>query len=145
MLRMAEITPRHYLYGVIIMMFFIVGGMAMLAEMNDGNSKLNTGMSDEFNNTFNRLGDTQSQVDVIEGNINNADTDLGVFGVLNALISSAWQSLKLMFTSWAFMSAVFSGLTAFFGVPVWIVSIIGMFITITLAFAIYSLIFQKDA
>lgn len=127
------------------MMFFIVGGMAIITELNDGSAQFDTGKSGEFNRTFNKLSETQTQVSGIESNIKDADTDFGAFGVLNALISSAWQSLKLMFTSWSFMDSVFEGLTAFFGVPAWIPVIISMFITVTLAFAIYSLIFQKDA
>ena len=143
---MADITPRHYLYGVIIFMFFIVGGMGILSIFQTADADFDSSSrSGEFNRTFNKLSQVESGVGTIESSIKDADTDFGAFGVLNALISSAWQSLKLMFTSWSFMDAVFEGMTSFFGVPAWIPLIIGLFITVTLAFAIYSLIFQQPS
>ena len=76
--------------------------------------------------------------------IENADKDFGTFGVWNALVSSAWQSLKLLITSWGFMAAVLTGLNAFFGVPLWIPAVVSLFITVTIGYAIYSMIFRKD-
>ena len=141
-----SITPRQYLYGVVIMMFFIVGGMSILTSFQTANTNFDSdSRSGEFNRTFNKLAEVESQVDSVEINIAQSDPEWGLFGALNALIKGAWNSLILLFTSWSFMDAVFDGMSGFFGVPSWISTIIGLFITITLAFGIYSLIFQKDA
>ena len=140
-----NITPRQYIYGVIIMMFFIVGGMAILSEFQSSDSTFdNDSRSGEFNRTFNKLSSVEDQVSGIEENF-NTDPEWGVFGALNALIKGAWNTFSLMFTSWSFMDSVFEGMESFFGVPSWVATIIGLFITITIAFAIYSLIFQKDS
>lgn len=141
---MANITPRHYIYGVIIMMFFIVGGMGILSEFQSADVGFDTTKIGEFNRTFNKLDDVQTQVGAIESSF-ETDPEWGLFGALNALIKGAWNTFALMFTSWSFMSSVFNGLESVFGIPGWIPTIIGLFITVTIAFGIYSLIFQKDS
>lgn len=142
---MANITPRHYIYGVIIMMFFITGGMGLLGilQSTDAGFDVND-RTGEFNRTFNKLDSVTTQVDNIEDSF-DTDPEWGVFGALNALIKGAWNTFALMFTSWAFMDTVFNGLYTVFGVPLWVATFIGLFITVSLAFAIYSLIFQKDS
>lgn len=142
---MAEILPRHYIIGIIMFTFFIVGGVSMLGIFADSDS---TFTQDEkftqFNESFNVLNDVSNQVDSLETSITDADTDFGVFGVLNALISSSWQALKLLFTSLSFMDGVFGGIASVFGVPSWIPAIIILIVTVIIAFAIFSAIFQRD-
>ena len=127
------------------MMFFVVGGMSILSELQSANPNFDSdSRSGEFNRTFNRLSSVEDQVGVIENSF-ETPAEWGVFGALNALIKGAWNTFSLMFTSWGFMDDVFSGMESFFGIPAWIPTIISLFIVVTLAFAIYSLIFQKDA
>lgn len=142
---MADANPRTYIYGVIIMMFFIVGGVGILSEFKAADSNFDASdKTGEFNRTFNKIDQVTTEVDDLKSNIEDADTDFGLFGVLNALISSAWQSLKLLFSSFGFMTAIFNGLESVFGIPAWIPLIIGLFVTVTLVFAIYKMIFQTE-
>jgi hypothetical protein len=62
--------------------------------------------------------------------------------VLNSLIASAWQSLRLLFSSFGFMDAVFEGVHDLFGVPKWVSGLASLLITVLIAFAIYSAVFQ---
>lgn len=142
---MSEVLPRHYIIGIILFTFIIVGGISMLSMMNTEQS----GFTDDsrfqnFNNTFNVMDDVTTEVGDLQSGIENAETDFGVFGVLNSLISSAWNTLKLLFSSFGFMDAVFGGLTTVFGVPAWIPTLIGLLVVVLLAFAIYSAIFQRE-
>jgi len=142
---MPEILPRHYLIGIILFTLFIVGGVSILAEFR--NSDAGFGDSDrfnEFNQTFNKLTEVTESTETIEDNIVNAEVDEGIFGVLNSLISSGWQTFKLLFTSFGFMEDALAGLTTFFGVPAWIVTLIILLVTVVIAFAIYSAIFQRE-
>lgn len=142
---MAEAKPRTYIYGIIMMMFFIVGGIALLGEFQSANPNFdNMNRSAEFNRTFNKLSDVTTEVGILEDNIKSTDTDFGVFGVLNALIFSSWQAIKFIFDSFGFMDAIYDGMTAFFGVPAWIPLIISLLITVTLVFAIFKMIFQNE-
>lgn len=138
-------SPRTYLYGIIIFTFFIVGGVYILSELTTQNpSVTNSTKYAQFNSSFNKLEDVSSNVGELEEGLTGSETDFGAFGALNALISSAWQSLVLMFTSFDFMNDVFNGLTSVFGVPAWIPTLVILLVTVMLVFAIYSAIFQKE-
>lgn len=142
---MADTTTRHYILGVIMMMFFVVGGVSLLSEYRTADATFDaTDRTGEFNRSFNQLEAVQTQINTIESNF-ESDPEWGVFGALNALIKSAWNTFSLIFTSWGFMDSVFDGMYQMFGIPSWVSVFIGMIITVIIAFAIYSLIFQKDA
>jgi len=136
---MAEILPRHYIIGIVMFTFMIVGGVSIFSIYgNSEPSFIQDEQFQDFNNSFNVVNDITKQVDDLEQSITEADTDFGLFGVLNALISSAWQALKLLFTSLSFMDGVFAGLTAVFGIPGWIPALIGVLVTVVLIFSIFS-------
>lgn len=142
---MAEILPRHYIIGIVIFTLFIVGGISMISIFNDSDATFaDDAKLEQFNESFNVLNNITDEVTDLEDSIVNADTDFGTYGVLNALISSAWQTLRLTFNSFRFMNNVFSGLSTFLGVPAWITGLIILIVTVMFAFAIYSAIFQRD-
>ena len=142
---MAKETPRTFLYGTIIMMFFIMGGMAIFTEFQTADPTFDSSdKTGEFNRTFNKLDEVTIEVQELEDNIKSSDTDFGVFGVLNALIFSSWQAIKFIFDSFGFMDSVLNGLESVFGVPAWIPSIMILLITVMLIFAIYRMVFQSE-
>lgn len=137
--------PRHYIIGIVMFSFMIVGGVSLLGMMRADSSSF--GDSDkltQFNNTFNKLDTVSTSVNAMQSTLTNASVDAGAFGTLNALILSGWQSFKLLFSSFGFMSGVFSGLTTMFGVPAWIPATILLLVTILLVFSIISAVLQKD-
>ena len=142
---MADVLPRHYITGIIIFTLFIIGGIAIIGELTHEDAGF---VDDEkfssFNDTFNVYDDITTEVGDLRSDIEDADTDFGLFGVLNSLISSSWQSLKLLISSFGFMDAVFNGLESFVGIPGWVGGLLILLVTVLLAFAIYSAIFQRD-
>ena len=98
----------------------------------------------EFNNTFNVYDETVTQIDSLTDSVTNADSDWGILGVLNGLILSAWQSLKLMITNWSFMAGVFLGFNTVFGVPAWIPALLVSAVAIMFVFALFSAFFQRE-
>lgn len=98
----------------------------------------------KFNETFYKLDDISNTVGDLESGITNTTAQFGVFGVLNSLISGSWQTLRLLFNSLSFTTTVFKGLGTFFGVPTFIIKIMGLLLTVIIAFAIYSAIFQRE-
>lgn len=98
----------------------------------------------EFNETFNVYTETSDQISDLGSSITNADSDWGILGVLNGLILTAWQSLKLLITNWNFMNGVFYGLSTLFGVPSWISGLIILAVTVMFVFALYSAFFQRE-
>jgi hypothetical protein len=142
---MADATPRTYVYGILAFVFVIVAGVSFIALFAEKNPAMITGNTyTGFNSSFNRLSDVTTQIGTIQGSITEANADFGAFGVLNALVSSAWQSLKLLGTSLGFMSDAYGGMTTVFGVPAWIPGLIVLFVVTMLAFTIWSAIFQSE-
>jgi len=142
---MAEVLIRHYLIGVVMFCLIVVSGISMLGIMKDKDPTFATSDKySQFNESFNRLNDVTGAVNNIQAGITNEKGDPGLFGVLNNLIMSSWQSIKLFFLSFGIMNAAYSGLSAIFGIPAWITGLAGLLVTILIGFTIYSAIFQKE-
>jgi len=142
---MAEV--RDYLISFAVFTFLIVGGVALLGGFREYDSSFaNDAKFSEFNESFSKVSDFESQTDKFKGVFNSSDEDnkFGLFGVLDALIETAWYSLKSVFTSFSFIFDVFTSTTSIFGIPAWIPSLIISIIVIILTFAIFSAIFQRD-
>jgi len=141
---MAEM--REYLVGIVLFTFIIMGGMLVISEFRSHSASFGTEAEyQSYNYTFNTMDKVTAQVDSLKSNIEDGDTDFGLFGVLDSIIGSTWQAVKLFFTSFSFMDDVFNGISTYFGVPAWIPALITTLITIMVVFAIWSLVFNRDA
>lgn len=142
---MSDVLPRHYIVGIIIFTFFIIGGVSLMSMMMPPSiNAADTAQFQKFNRTFNVQKDITESVGNLESSVTGADLDPGPFGMLNALISSSWTSLRLLFSSYSFMDSVFEGLSSIFGVPGWIPALIMLIITVMLVFAIFGAVFQRN-
>lgn len=140
-----EILPRHYIIGIIMFAFIIVGGISILDSFQSTDPTfIDTQKYQKFNNTFNVYNDITEEVDTLENNIAESDTDFGSLGVLSALLASGWNTLKLLFSSFGFMEDVFLGTHYVFGVPLWVGTLVISLITVIIAFAIYTAVFQRE-
>jgi hypothetical protein len=141
---MAKTIPSSYITGIIIFTLIVVGGVSFVAFGTGSNPSFGTSQfSNDFNSSFNKLNDVNTEVGEIEDSIKESSPDAGAFGMLNALISSGWQTLKLLFDSFEFMETTIGELELF-GVPAWIMGLIGLMISVMIAFAIFSGIFQRE-
>jgi hypothetical protein len=143
---MTDLLPSKYIAGVVIFIFMVMAGVAIFADVGLKNHQvLSDPQYSEFNDTFNKYEDINTQVNTLKSGIENSgSTDFGLFGILNSLINSAWQSLKLIFSSFGFVNDIFNGLSSFFGIPAWIPAILILLITVGLVFAIWAAIFQRE-
>lgn len=142
---MADTKPRDYLYAIVFFVLIIVSVVVLIGEFQAVKpSYVNAEQLSEFNSSFNVQKEIVSKTEDLESNIVNADTDPGLFGVLNALLGSAWNSLRLMFSSFSFMDGVLEGFEKVFGIPSYIHLLVGTLITIMLVFSFLSALFQKE-
>jgi hypothetical protein len=143
---MSNANPKTYVLGIIAFTLVILGGMAMLGDLNSGSGGVISSDSrySEFNNTFNRYDDLDTQVNTIKGNIEDEEGGGGVFGFLDNLVNSAWSSIKLMFSSFNFMNDAFNGLSSMFGVPSWVGGLIILAVIVIIGFSIYAAVFQVN-
>lgn len=134
--------PSTYLYGVIIFTLVTVAGVAMVAELRQANPDISSAELSEFNKTFNVYDNITSTKDKLQSDIENADSDTSG---LNALISSSWQSLRLIGQSMKFMEKAITGIsTTFTSVPSFVPPLLIALVVIMLVFAIWGAIFQRD-
>jgi len=125
----------------------MVGGVSLLSEFKSANPDFGNNSDkklDQFNATFNKLDDVTKNIDTMESSIVNATTEEGTFGTLNSLIKGAWNTIKMLFTSFGFMTAVFGGISTFFGIPLWVVNLTFAIITVVLIFSVLSAILQRE-
>ena len=142
---MGEVKPSHYIIGILVFTLFIVGGVSMISILRQTDDTFaSEERFEQFNSTFNVYNDVESKVGQLEDSVTNQEVDLGVFGVLNALINSAWQTLKLSISSFSFMNAVFLGTHTVFGVPAWVGGLLILAVSVMFVFAIFSAIFQRE-
>lgn len=134
------LLPRNYIIGMIIFGFFLLGGISLFVSFGINNDSQVT----EFNNTFNKLDSLTLKANQIRNTITNASTDFGAFGVLNALISSAWNGLGYIYDIYDITNTMFIDLSEFFGIPVWIPLTLIIIALISICFAIWGAIFQKE-
>ena len=141
---MAENTISGYIIGLLLFTFVIIGGVTMLGSMRDSDVSFGGDKYTEYNTTFNKLDDINSIINDYETNINRTDEgETGITDWLDSLIKRSSQSLKLVGSSFDFMTSAYEGTTRMFGVPVWAVTIIGLIISTMLIFAFISAIFQR--
>ena len=141
---MADATPRTYIYGIILFTLIMVAGIGFMGILGADNPAMTTGKYDEFNKSMNKLTDVTEQVGSLDGGIQDAGAEFGTFGVLNALISSAWRTLQLLGTSLGFMSTAYGAMFSVFGIPTWIPGLISLLVVTLIVFTIFSAIFQTE-
>jgi hypothetical protein len=151
---MANTLARDVVISMIIFTFFIVGGISLMGSFfQDDSTFSNTDSYKSFNTTFNKMDSVTNNVKNMESSIKNADKgDKGGNNLIN-FITSFWDLLVLngfntltaIFDSWSFIWEILTGIHYFFPqIPSWIPGILGMIITITLVFTIYSAIFRYE-
>ena len=134
---------KKYIIGIMMFTLGIVCGVSMLWEL----SKSDTTFTDDetfkqFNKSFDRLNRVTEATDNIKGDFEEDKQDFGVFGTLGALVGTAWQTIRLTFSSFGFMNSVFVQGSVLFGIPNWISGLIIAIIITIIAFTIYKAIFR---
>lgn len=142
---MAKTNIRSIWYALIFAMLFLTAGISYISIfVADSPSFDEEDRFGEFSRLFDKQAELSLQINTTQSKILSSETDYGLFGALNALIKTSWEAIKNMFTSLSFVSDIFSGLSAFFGVPTWLTGFVMMLLVVTVAYTILSLIFQGD-
>lgn len=137
---------KRYIIGVLLFGLVIVGGVGMLGTFFAKDSTFGDSQQfKQYNKTFNKLDEVNSQVSNLQSNVEgSASSELDIFGVIPALVNSAWSTLSIILSSFGFMTSAYSGLSTFFGIPAFIPVIIGSIITVMIIFALYRALFQRS-
>lgn len=153
---MAEVLPRHYVFGIIAFVFLIGAGINMIIDINSGYNTIRDEDITGFQQNFNKYDDVRDSAEDMKSRLRDADTT-GPLGVLSGLINSAWNSINLLFTSFDFMTDVYEATATQVGtvedvetgetkylIPLWIPTLAAALVTVLFVFAIFTVIFQRE-
>lgn len=141
---MADVTPKSIMIGIIVGMIAILGGIDLIVQTRSVEPSVLA--DDDFstlNRTLDKYKDLDETVDDFEENIESAEPDFGIFGVINGLINSVWSVLRNIFTSLGFVRTIFSSLYTFLGIPSWVGNLLMSIITIIISFWIFDIVFRR--
>jgi hypothetical protein len=140
----AELNIKMVLLSFILFTMFIVGGVQMMAIARSKNSNaFSDGKLSQFNSSFNKLDELSSSISTTEAALKSgAEKDIGLFGVLNAIILNVFNSIKMMGTTFSFIGTSFLGLYAIFGIPTWVGILASLMITTIIVFSILGSVFR---
>ena len=143
---MANVLPRHLIYGVIMFTLMIVGGVGMMASLNDDSDSLlaESEKYAQFNKSFNTFNEVTEGVDSLDDSLGGTNPDVKDGTFLGDLIRGSWNALKTIGKTFNFIYVMLGELDDFFGIPSWVASLIGACIIILLIFGIWSAIFQRE-
>lgn len=140
---MGVLQIKDYIIAAAIFIIIILSGIGIMQTFkdNDNNNYIPQDKIDEFGTIFNQSGSLISEANNLDLKVTNASTDFGTFGVLNSLISTSWQGLKLISSSFKFIKTILYGPFYMFGIPRWLPDMIYAIVLIFLAFAIWDAMF----
>ena len=139
------IKPSSYIIALILFTIIILSGIFLINSFQESDSDyIDQTQFKNFNKTFNKYEELQNKSNTIKSQIENTPNQFGDLGVLNSLISSSWNTLQYINTSFGFISDIFNSFYTFFGIPAWVGNSLFLIIIISLSFAIFSAIFQRE-
>lgn len=137
-------TPKDYVIAIIIFSMIITGTISLIGLFNDQNSEfIEPDKYQAFNQSFNIKSDIDTSVQNIKDSIVTQNLPSPI-DFIATMFLTAFQALMSLFNSLSFMTIVFDGLYAVFGIPIWVSAGISGIITIMLVFAILGAILQRN-
>lgn len=141
------LKPSNYIIGVIVFIFFIVGGVTIMAEFRSFKPTFASDESfDSFNDTFNRYTELNQSISGIRSQYLNDEPQWGVLGAVGALAVTAYNTLRLIPTSFGFVDSMIMGIsdTTSLHIPVFIPTLLILGIVVFLVFSIISALLNVD-
>lgn len=142
---------QDYIIGVIYLTLIIVGGLAFMSEMRSNSPEAQISNLDEFNDSFNKYETLQSEVTDLQNSVSTNSTGFfgQTFGAIEGLVSGAYNTLGLVFTSFSFVTStnpsnpgILYSMHTRYGVPAWFPILLVSIIIIIIVFSIYKAVFQ---
>lgn len=144
---MAEFSISQFTISIILATIIIIGGVGLLSAAYsthpDATSQAEIGA---LNTTFYKYDQIQSSAQELKNSITGTNqSSSGSMSAIDSLISGSWNSIKLFYSSFSFVFTFFDGLATMAMVPSWIIGLITAIIIILVGYAVYSLVFGRNA
>jgi hypothetical protein len=142
------LQPSEYIIGTIIFTMITLGVVAVIMEVqNVDNGFIDAQNLKDFNQSFNHYNELTNSVNGLQTSVTGSEIDQGgstVNGVLNSLLNTIWTTLKMLFSSFAFMTTAYNGLVVTLGVPSWLPILIGLIVSVIFAFGIFAAVTRTN-
>lgn len=133
----------EYLIAILIFCLLTSVGLFVMGNfVTKDPTIVDTSVYGDFADKFNKTSKATSEINNLYSDISSKDNNVGLFGFLDTLIGSAWNTLILLGSSFSFMNDAFYGMTKFIGIPIFVPLIITTTITVILLFAIVAALFR---
>jgi len=132
---------QNLVIGIIIFVFFIVGGVSLISMFQDKDSTMvDANTFSQFNNTFNQYEKTVELSNKISNKVTGIQPaqQIAVYyyiDVVGHFFLGVWSLLILIFSSLGFILGIITGL-GMFGIPVWVPVLVISIISVAFIFAI---------
>lgn len=136
-----QVTVRDVIFSIIIFTSIIAGCFLLISSAmpTEDNSFAGDG---GYNMTINKFNTVQAQMNTTTVQFRNAEQKQSTLGILNDLLETSWGVLKTVWVSIDVMTAILQDISDSFGVPLWFVQVIMMFILLSIVFALMAAWFR---
>lgn len=135
---------KGIMIGTVMFIIIITTGVFMLGSFRTDDSTLDsTNQIDKFNSTLDKTQEITSSVNDIKSSVDSVTQEkVGPLGWIEALVGSAYSSLKAIGGTLSFIGVAIEGTAGLFGIPSFILVLLSLIIVILIGFAIWSAIFK---
>jgi hypothetical protein len=132
-------TIQNYIIGIVLFMIIIGGGIYMFGQFLSVDSTIDSGgQVSDFESKLYLASNVTTAVDEMDASVQSVTAEnVGPLGWLDALIKSAYNGMRAIGQSIGFMGNAIDEAGNIFGIPTFIMSLLGLIIIIVLAFALW--------
>lgn len=138
---MALLELQNYILGIVVFCMVVIGGVLYVSPF--ASNVEDQVMVENFNRTLNKASDVTASVGALEDSIENVNTDFGPLGAVEALLGAAWDILRGIGNSVAFMSVAIEEFGASIGIPPILLSLLGSIIVLIIVFSILMAVMNR--
>lgn len=138
---MALDDVKGIMIGVILAMIVIGGGVYFMGTIFSYDNTLdNANQIQSFSTALNKSSEMTNSVNSMENSLDVSEQDVGLLGWLNNIVGSAYKGLKALYNEMSFIKVSINTVGNMFGVPAFVVGLIGLIVSIIIIIAIWSAI-----
>jgi len=136
-----QVTVRDVIFGIIIFTAIISGSFYLIGAVAPSTEDSFSG-DGGYNATINKFSSIQVNMNTTAGTFRNSNQKQSSLGILDDLLKTSWGAISTVWTSIDTMNIILQDIGDSFGIPLWFIQTITMFIVLTIIFALMAAWFR---
>ena len=136
-----QVTVRDVIFGIIIFTAIISGSFYLISAVITNTEDSFTG-DGGYNATINKFSTIQTNMNNTAGTFRYTNQKQSSLGILDDLLKTSWGAISTVWTSIDTMNVILNDIGDSFGIPLWFIQLIIMFIILTIIFALMAAWFR---